>query len=122
MTRPLMHPNLLTRLRPSFFVTTCTVQANTPSRTSLGEQTDSWANVTGLVDLACSLAPVGVTTQRTPMGIWVNATHRLLLSGYYSTIQTKHSVVIAGTRYAIEGVEHDSQQTMTRLALRLVAS
>ena len=119
----LIHPGLTTALtRSGHLGATGTVQLKTVTNT-LGNPSETWANVGGLVDIPCLVAAAvtaGADEQRA-MPAYATRTHRALLDGDYTTIDpADHRFVSGGVNYDILGVEHDSQSATTRLHLREV--
>ena len=115
----LIHPDLMTSLTASgHFGATGTVQVKTVTNTK-GNPSESWADVSGLVDIDCAIAAVAADENRAPA--YAERTHKALLDGDYTTIDpTIHRFLSGGVGYNILGVEHDSQGATTRLQLREV--
>jgi hypothetical protein len=81
--------------------------------------------VTGLQSIPCMLAvyseykPNIAGAERTDMQYNTLSWRHLLLNGYYPAILQTDLVTVDGLVYEImSGAEHDSQHTMTRLAIR----
>ena len=118
----LIHPDLAASLAASgHFPSTGAVQVKTVTNTK-GNPSDSWADVSGLVDIPCAIAPAvmgGVDEKRAPA--YAERTHRALLDDSYTAIDPSvHRFLSGGVGYDILGVEHDSQGITTRLHLREV--
>lgn len=120
MTRTLIHPSMLARLKPHHLSDTGTVQVTTETRDAVGGVTDSWADLTDHVDISCAIAVMSGDERRSPEMTFADGTHTALLSGSFTSITTKHRFVTGGNNYDILAVEHDSQGISTRLRLRLV--
>lgn len=125
----IMHPSLLDKLENSFFPATATIQVNTPTNND-GVLTDSWANVSGLVDLDCTIAPAIPTVEQRladPAITVARETHVVVISGYYNSITTAHRAVVTtvgeeALTLDILAVEHDSQNKLTRLRAEAVTN
>ena len=122
MTRSLIHPSMLTRLRPHFFTDTGTVQETTESQNAIGGVTDSWSNLSGHVDIACSIAPLSAWERKDQEYSFSENISQVLLSGPYTGITTKHRFVANSINYDIISVEHDSHGTNTKLRVRVIAN
>ena len=120
MTRPLIHPSLLSRLTPSFFTATGTVQAAAIVNTG-GNPVETWSDLTGHVSIPCAVSPVSASERRGDSYAYAESTNTALLAGAYPLIQAKHRFVSGGATYDILGAELDSQGVTTRLHLRAVA-
>ncbi len=120
----LVHPRLLAMMAPTFYVSTCTIQQATETPDPLGQPIPAWANVPGLVNLPCAIAPFGGSTEASQRNrsdsIIDAATHAIAIAGYYPTIVNKQRAVVAGVAYDIVGAETDSHSAMTRLRVVLV--
>ena len=119
----IVHPGMLGSLATTFYTSACTIEVATESRTALGEVTRTWANLTGHVNLACSLTvPLALRSGETETGeqIFVRRDKRLAFSGAYTSITEKHRAVVDGVTYDIESVTIDSQGKTTHLGLELI--
>lgn len=103
-----------------FFPSSCTVQEATISSGSYGETGRTWGNLSGVVSVACRIAPA---SQQEPKNVdleYAVNTHTAVLKGYYNTIKAAMQAIIDGTAYDITGVSFDDQALQTRLDLRKV--
>lgn len=122
MTRPLVDPRMLSRLG-MFYNTTCTIQQTTETRDAAGGVVNAWANVTGLVDLTCRRATA--STARTSemkleaLTYTVNV-QTILIASYQPTVTPKMRVTCDSLVFDILAVEHDGEDTMTRLTCQIV--
>ena len=105
-----------------------TAQAPTGALDASGVPTGAFADVAGLVNIACTAPPkseakivANETKQRFQIGS-LEVKH-VLLDAYYPTLDAGWRAgwrcLIDGTVYDIDGVEHDSQGQMSRVAVRL---
>lgn len=104
----------------NFFPSSCTVQEATISSGSYGETGRTWGNLSGVVSVACRIAPA---SQQEPKNVdleYAVNTHTAVLKGYYNTIKAAMQAIIDGTAYDITGVSFDDQALQTRLDLRKV--
>lgn len=129
VNRPaLIHPQLMESLTPVFYDSEVTIQANTPTRDSIGGVTDGFDEVTGLMDLACSIAPLsdaGPSGSREQRGVALTVTTDHLLCAipqYLPQITDEMRAVVNDVVWNITGSQADSHQTMTRLVLEKVTT
>ena len=117
--------------RTGLFVSRATFQARAGDP---GEQADplgqvnllpsGYANVDGLVNIPCMFAPQSVPTPsqgdtvRTEQQFETKTEFHLLLNAYYPAVQQRYLVIVDGVTYEVMGVESDSQDQMTRCAVR----
>lgn len=122
MTRPLVDPRMLSRLG-SFYNTTCTIQQTAETRDAAGGVVNSWADMTGLVNLRCRRAPV--STARTSemkleaLTYTVNV-QTIVIASYQPTITPKMRVTCDSLVFDVLAVEHDGEGQMTRLTCQIV--
>ena len=82
-------------------------------------------NIPGLINIPSMLAvyrpatPDKAAEIRMPESIDTSNYRHNLLNGYYPAILPQNRAIVDGTIYDIFTVEHDSQHTMTRMALRI---
>jgi len=103
-------------------VSVCTIQEPSGTFGPSGAPDGIWEDVSGLEDLPCMMAPIGLlsggirgTEMKVPSEILTKQPHHVLFGRYHPTIRTDMQAVIDGTEYDIESIEHDSQHRMTRL-------
>ena len=117
-----VHPSLASSLvPPGHFPDTGTVQAAARARVGR-EVTLTWANVAGLVDLDCAQSPMTADERRSPDHTYSEATHKVLLASYQTTITTEMRWVSGGVNYDILAAEPEQQNTYTRMRVRLVTN
>ena len=114
----LIHPNMLTRLQPNFYPSSCTIQEATEAADSYGQLIPTWGNLAEHVDLNCRIAPEGGSEQRAQIQVYAIHQWRVALNGYYPTIIETMRAVVDGVTYEIEQVVHDGNDKMTRLSVR----
>ena len=115
----LVDARLLTQIK-LFFPSSCTVQEATISSSSYGETGRTWGNLSGVVSIACRIAPA---SQQEPKNVdleYAIATHTAVLKGYYNTVKAHMQAIIDGTTYDITGASFDDQVLQTPLDLRRV--
>ncbi len=113
------------------FTSLCTIQQ--PSQASLpgGADPNTYTPVWGLINIPCydsvpSTLRVQATEMKVLAEIMSKGLRHVLLNGYYpeaspdGQIPTNWQAVVDGVVYDILGVEHDSQNTQTRMELQLV--
>jgi len=119
---PIIHPSLLGELAAAgHFPDTGTVQAAARARVGY-EVALTWADVAGLVDLECAQSPMSADERRSEDHTYSEATHKVLLAGYYTGITTDMRWVSGGVNYDILAVEYEQQDTYTRMRVRLVTN
>jgi len=126
----LVHPDLMGSLKV-FYPSRCTLQAKVAAVApatgvdAYGRPNTSWADVTGLVGIPCSVnKPVRNTAQeirRTEMTV-VDNTHRIALAGYYPAVTTAMTALVDGAAYNVLSVEHDAQHASTWLLAEVVTT
>ena len=121
----LIHPRLLSGLAATFYPSLCTIQEATEVQDAYGEPIATWANVAGLVNLPCAVAPPNLGSPeksevKKSDGTIEIITHHIAIAGHYPAITNKMRAVISGINYDIMAVEIDSHATMTRLRAVLV--
>lgn len=113
------------------FSSLCTIQKPDGLYVGAGQPSGTYVNVTGLVNIPCmdsvpSIARVQATEVRELQEIMSKGFRHVLLDNYYpeatadGQIPTSWRAVVDSVNYNILGVEHDSQNTQTRLELQLV--
>lgn len=113
------------------FVSLCTISQPDVNPGYGGAQTGNYTNVTGLVNIPCMDAPpspasLTATEVKALQEIMSKGIRHLLLNGYYpetspdGQIPTSWRATVDGVIYDVLGVEHDSQNTQTRLHLQIV--
>jgi len=95
---------MVTALGTNHFPSSCDIQAATESVNAGGEITRTWANVTGMTGIPCSVALSSgrkVNSGEIEYGI---TTHRISLAGTYPLITRLNRAVVAGVTYVIQYV------------------
>jgi hypothetical protein len=103
-----------------------TIQQRTNAVDTLGQvDLADWTDIPGLINIQSMLAvfrpatPDKAAMMRRPEEIDTSNYRHNLLNGYYPSILQQHRAIVDGIPYEMYAVEHDSQHTMTRLALRI---
>ena len=117
--RSLAHPNRLAALRHAF-PSTCAIQRATESRGATGEVILSWGDAPGMTAIPCRVAPTGGREVKRENQTYVVATHYILLRGYYGGISERDRAVVGSQVYNILLVEHDGEQSVTRLECEVI--
>jgi hypothetical protein len=102
------------------------IGGDTPQQDSMGQLDQTLEPVTGLQNIQCMFAvqmplkPDAAGGDRTPQTAIEKSQRHLLLNKYYAGILQRYLVNVDGDLYEITpgAVEHDSQYTQTRLAVR----
>lgn len=120
--RGIVHARLLTTLTPNFYPSLCTMQEPHAVSNASGDETTAPTAVTGLVDLACRIAPANTRETRAAQQTYVEGMMQVDLAGYYPSITSKMIAVIDGKSWSMEGEpQSDGQQATTRFFVREVA-
>ena len=108
------------------FVSLCTLQAPSGVFTASGSPDGLYVAVAGLVDIPCIAPPLQAGETRTLAEIEASDMQRVLLAGYYPTIdegwRNGWQAVVDGVAYILFGVRGDSQSQMTELTVKRVTS
>lgn len=104
-----------------FYSDTATIQvkATTP-KNAMGEEPDTWSNVTGLIAMACALAPAERGEVRKADMTIVMASHVISFPAYHAGITEQHRAVVAGVNYNILLVKRDSHTKFTSLMVEVI--
>lgn len=103
------------------FPSRCTIQRLTGTRDSLGVMNQTFADVSGLVNIPCHVAPPsiarigGSAEMRQADRTDEKQEFHVLLQGYFPDIQMKDRAVIDGNIWNIIGPDYDAFKTQTRL-------
>lgn len=124
MTRPLIHPSMLSRLG-NLYPSTCTIQVNTMTRDpDSGEPIASWANLAGYIDLACAVAPNGGQEVQTVDQTIVLSDYTISLPEDMTAVEPAMQAVVTGPNagtYGILSVQTDSRGATSRMLVRKVS-
>lgn len=113
------------------FVSLCTIQQPDGIVDPAGAPSNAFVDVAGLIGIPCMDAPIdngsiAATEAKELEEIASKGFKHILLNGFYpqatpdDQIPTNWRAVIDGVVYNILGVEHDSQNQMTRMEVELV--
>lgn len=89
-------------LTANFNPSLCTIKAPTAGEDAYGQPTQTWANVTGLVNIPCSIALSSGREVKGTQNEYGITTHRIALNGVYPTITRLHRAVVDGITYEIQ--------------------
>ena len=123
MNKPaVIHPDLLTALSPNFYPSALTIQVGTETASGTGELSVSWANVTGMVAIACRIAPANANERRTEQQVLSVHEWTCDVAQALTGVTTKHRAVVDSVNYDILVVQYDGENPRhsTRLTLKLV--
>jgi len=116
----LVHPSWLTRLAPTFFASTATVQRATITQSSTGAEVRTWAALAGHEGIRCRIAPATANEVRSQTQVFAEYTHTVVIAGYYATVTELDRVVVDAELFEIVGVQFDGNDEMSRLRVRVV--
>jgi len=114
-----IHPTL-TSVLADFFPQGCTIQQASISQDAAGAEIRAYADVIGLVDVACRVAPAQGGERNTAEMTYLDATHRIVLAGSYPQITEAMRAVVDGQAYDILLSALDAEGAITRLSVKLV--
>jgi hypothetical protein len=111
------------------FVSLFTAQAPDGLFGPTGAPSGSYADVVGLVDIACMDASMSASEARALPEIIATELHHVLLDGYFLSLEAgwrgsgmplgAWRAVVDGVAYIIEGVNFDTQNTQTVVTVKL---
>ena len=115
----IVDPRMMNALS-GMFPSSCTIQAPTHVTDDYGTPETTWTTL--YTNLPCQVAPLVVENVRALERIDGDKTlrltpHRIALKGYFPAVTSEMRAVVGGQTWAIQGVEHDSQHTYTRLTV-----
>ena len=127
MPRPnstIVHPRMAASLEEEFMLDTVTIQEATVVVQPSGGVSHTWAEVSGLLDVRCQVAPgTGKSKMYLPQMIRDEVTHQIVIPEAHPEITTAMQVVDHdGVILAILDVRVDSQDTQTSIACRKVTT
>ena len=106
------------------FVSFCTLQEPSGDFNASGAPDGLYVDVAGLVDIPCMAPPINAGETRTLAEIEASDMQRVLLAGYYPTIdagwRNGWRAVVDGVAYDLAGVRGDRQSQMKELTVKLV--
>lgn len=117
----IIHPNMLTRLQPNFYPSSCTIQEATEAADSYGQLIPTWGNLADHVAIRCRIAPNPPQSgdeQRMQTQIYTVHSWLISFNGYYPAILETMRAVVDGMTYDIIQVQHDGNDKTTRLSVR----
>ena len=106
---PTVHPVMLAALK-RFYPSLCTLRKATETLSDTGQITQTWADLTGFVNLPCRLAPAGGSGEST-------GPDQVLTVGMYTCdiailvvgLTTKERATVNGVEYGIVIVSYDGE-------------
>lgn len=115
----MLHPDMLAGLVGNFYPSLCTIQQTVSVEDGFGGTTTE--PLTGHGAIPCRIAPAaGSRETKTPEQVFVSNAFHIALAGYYPGIAETMQAVVDSATYDIQSVQHDGNQTVTRLmALRV---
>jgi hypothetical protein len=94
-------PRMAVTLGTGHFPFLCTIRAVTEGTGAGGETVRTWADVTGLTAIPCSVALTAGRLVREMQLEYGNTTHRISLAGNFPAISRSHRAVVDGVTYGI---------------------
>ena len=113
-------------LDAGLFVSLCTLKEPSGVFLAGGAPDGLYTDVAGLVGIPCIAPPLQAGETRTLAEIEASDMQRVLLAGYYPTIdegwRNGWQAVVDGVAYILFGVRGDSQNMMTELTVKRVTN
>lgn len=119
MTVAMIHPKLISRLS-GFFPALVTIQAKTVALDDYGQETETWADVSGWQAITCAKSPLSASERQAAGYTATDRVWAVLLAGAYPTITTRNRATIDNETFDIDSVEVDQTGTLTRLRVRQI--
>ena len=118
----IVHPSMFTSLAPAFYPSLLTIQATTETRSATGAVINTWANVAGMVTVACRLAPASARETRAANQVLTVDTWTCDVAQALAGVTTKQRALVDTVVYDVIGVEYDGENPRhsTRLTLKVV--
>lgn len=120
MASRLVHPQLMQTLQRDFFKQSCRIEQAAKSQNTTGQETKTWSAVPGWESIPCRKTPAGGGERRTQQGVYLDATHTIVLATALNGLTTAMRAVVDGKAYDILLVEPDSEGITMRLTCRIV--
>ena len=116
----IIHPKMPVSLS-YLFPSTVSIQSYTSTASASGEETKTWATVSGLSGLPCRVSPTGGIKSKSTLLVYSKATHVITIPAKYTNITVKmRAVDDAGVTYEIIAVLHDDEDVLTKLVCEVV--
>jgi hypothetical protein len=123
----LIHPRLLEKLEKDFFPQRCALKEPAKTQDSAGQEITTHSVHVGYESIPCRVGAAGGGQRRGNQQIYLEATHRIVLSGDYQELPDgwlegeEWIAEVDGVEYKILMVGRSAEKTTTRLETRIVA-
>jgi hypothetical protein len=116
----LIHPRMMETLERNFFPQRCALKQPNKSQNSTGEEVINYSVRTGYESLPCRVGAAGGGQRRGNEQIYLEATHRIVLSGNYPDVAEQWKAEVDGQEYDILYVARSAEEATTRLETRII--
>lgn len=123
----LIHPRMLEKLEKNFFPQRCALKQPTKTQDSAGQEIRTYSVHEGYEAIPCRVGAAGGGQRRGNQMTYLEATHRIVLSGQYPELPEKWLegeewvAEVDGVEYTILMVGKSTEEVTTRLETRIVA-
>ncbi len=116
----IVHPRMVEALQRDFFKQTCALKAPTKSRSTTGQEQDTYAVVTGYEAVPCRVAPSSGGERRTNLQVYSDTTHVISLAAQILNLTKEWRANVDGQDYLILRVSTEAEGAFTHLECRIV--
>jgi len=102
MQSSFIDPRRNAALTANFHSSLCTIQEYVDAVDAYGAPIQTWSDLTGHVNLPCSIALSSGREIKGPANEYGVTTHRIALNGVYPTITRLHMAIVDGVSYEIQ--------------------
>jgi len=107
-------------LERDFFAQRCALKKPTKTQDTTGAETVTHAVKPGYEAIPCRVGPSAGGERRTNQQVYLDATHRIVLSGQFADVTEEWVAEVDSQEYQILLVAKDAEGVMTRLECRIV--
>jgi hypothetical protein len=111
---------MMQSLTRDFFPQRCALKEPIKTPDAAGEELRTYALHQGCEAIPCRVGPAGGGERRTDRYAYLDATHRIVLSGMFPFVTEQWIAEVNGQAYEILLVTGDGEGAMTRLETRII--
>ena len=120
MSSSLIHPKMMEKLEKDIFTQCCALKQPAKSQSTTGQEKLAHTVRIGYEAIPCRVGAAGGSQRRGNEQIYLEATHRIVLSGYYADVMETWVAEVDGQEYEILYVAKSAEEVTTRLETRIV--
>ncbi len=120
MIGSLIHPRMMETLEKDFFRQSCALKQPTKSQSTTGQEKVTHTVRTGYEAIPCRVGATGGSQRRGNEQVYLEATHRIVLSGCYADVMETWIAEVDDQEYEILYVARSAEEVTTRLETRIV--